>query len=97
MSLKSNTKFIGEHTYLVGKCAVSTLTLEQSIAIRSAGNISVFFRMIKDGVLYHSTAYSKSKKTKRDDTYCQYRNETIDSLCIGRLELFLCCPMQPHA
>ena len=81
---------------MVGKCVVSTLTAEQSIAFGTTSTTTspVFFRMMKHSTLYFSTAYRKSKTSKRDNTYCQYQHGT--SICVGRIELFLCSPMQPH-
>ena len=72
------------------------LTAEQSSALGFTGSVGIFSRMLMDGVLYHSTSYAKSETAKRNNTYCQYMDETSNCLCFGKIELFTCCP-RPHA
>ena len=93
---KSNMMCIGVHTYVVGHYGVSTATLEQSTALRYTGNIGVFSRMLKDGVLYHSTKYANSSGGKRNNTHCCFRDKANDSIYFGQIELFTTCP-RPHA
>jgi len=94
--LKSNMKFIGQHTYAIGQYRIAMLTAEQSSALGFTGSVGIFSRMLMDGVLYHSTSYAKSETAKRNNTYCQYMDEASNCLCFGQIELFTCCP-RPHA
>ena len=93
---KTNMMCIGVHSYVVGHYRVSTPTIEQSTALRYTGNIGVFSRMLKDGVLYHSTNYVNSTSGKRNNTHCCYQDKANDCISFGQIELFTTCP-RPHA
>lgn len=87
---------IGEHTYIVGLCKVMSASTEQSMALRHSGNIEVFFRMLKSGVTYHCTSYSRATSGKQNNTYCCYRHNSDNSIHFGQIELFACIP-KPYA
>ena len=93
---RKNRVQIGEHTYVVGLCKVVSASTEQSIALERSGNIEVFFRMLKSGVMYHCTSYSRATSGKRDNTYCCYRHSSDNSIRFGQIELFACTP-EPYA
>ena len=65
--------------------------VEQSAVLNCDGTIEIFFRLFKDGVLYHSTGYFRATTGKRDNTYCRYR-DTEDSIHLGRIEVFTTTP-----
>ena len=56
---RPNMTCVGDHAYIVGKCVLTTPTNEQSSALGHSGNIEVYFRLLKDGIMYHSTGYKK--------------------------------------
>ena len=93
---EKNRVQIGEHTYVVGLCKVVSASTEQSIALERSGNIEVFFRMLKSGVMYHCTSYSRATSGKHDNTYCCYRHSSDNSIHFGQIELFACTP-EPYA
>ncbi len=93
---RSNMMSIGTHTYVIGQYKVTTPAVEQSTALGYTSNIGIFSRMLKDGVVYHSTSYARSTSGKRNNTHCCYRDESNDSICFGQIELFTTCPT-PHA
>ena len=93
---RSNMMCNGVHTYVVGQYRISTPTTEQSTALRYTGNIGIFSRLLKDGVLYHSTNYTNSTSGKRNNTHCCYQDKANNCIYFGQIELFTTCP-RPHA
>ena len=69
---------------------------QQSTALRYTGNIGIFSRLLKDGVLYHSTSYTNSTSGKRNNTHCCYQDKANNHICFGQIELFTTC-LRPHA
>ena len=93
---QSNTKKIASHTYILGKSSTIIPSLEQSAALSrqtGSGSIEVFSRLIKNRSCYHSKAYTRSEKNKRNNTYCYYRNES-GSYNFGVIEIFTYTPTQ---
>lgn len=81
---------VGKHSYIIGQCKLSTPTTEQSTALGYAGNIEVYSRLLKDGIVYHSTSYKKLCG-KRNNIYCRYISETGD-FHFGMIESFTNTP-----
>ena len=78
---------VGNHAYIIGQCKLITPTIEESTALGYVGDIEVYFRLLKLGIVYHSERYKKTSHGKRDNSYCCYRTIT-GNLCFGRIELF---------
>lgn len=88
---RPNMMKIGGHTYIVGKNKAAVPTTEQSAALGYSGNIEIFSRVLKDGIPYYSTSYTRSGNSKRDNTHCYYQSDTGDS-SFGVIELFTSTP-----
>ena len=84
---RSTMTAIGDHMYAIGQRKVSVTTSEQSAVLSFYGNIEIFYRLMKDGILYYCTGYAKALNSKRDNTYCLYL--TNDSYAFGRIQLFV--------
>ncbi len=82
---------IGQRSYIIGQLKRTKPTIEQSTALGSFGNIEIFLRLLKDGILYHSRSYKKSCGGKRDNIHCRYKNEYGD-ICLGEIEIFTITP-----
>ena len=93
---RSNMMCIGIHTYVIGQYRISTPTTEQSTALRYTGNIGIFSRLLKDGVLYHSTNYTNSTSGKQNNTHCCYQDKANNRICFRQIEPLTTCP-RPHA
>jgi len=76
--------------YIVGQCKVATATAEQSVALSFNGDMEVFFRLMKDSILYYSTSYVRTLESKRDNTYCFFKTNT--SYSFGQIQLFVLTP-----
>lgn len=88
---RHSMKCIGTRTYIVGKYHLAVPSTEQSSALGHSGNMEVFTRLLKSGVLFHSTSYERSLYSKRCNTYCSFRDDD-DVLCFGKIELFVKSP-----
>ena len=84
---KSNMTNIGRHTYIIGKQTTTVPTQEQASALGSSGNILVFLRMQKNGVVFHARRYSRALTGKRNNTYCCFHRE--GAIHFGAIELFV--------
>lgn len=91
---RPNMVSIQSHIYAVGRQEVAVLDEEHSNLLQGNGNVTMFLRMFKDGVMYYSTRFGRACG-KRDNTHCSYTNETGET-CFGQIELFLCSP-EPSA
>lgn len=68
---RSNSTQIGEHLYIVGRCHVKSPTSEQCAALGVEGSIACFYKLYKNGVLYH--AEGTGVCGKRDSTVCAFK------------------------
>ena len=86
--MRSNMIPISEHCYRVGTSTLVKLTREQSSVLDCEANTSCecFFRLFKDGEIFHSTSYKESKSLRNDTVCCFQRN---DSLYYGEIILFV--------
>ena len=84
---------IQEHVYAIGKRFPTVVAGNEAHALGLEGGTTVeaFTRLYKDGVLYHSQAYSRSEG-KRNNTICVFQEGR--SLCFGLLKLFIGHPNQ---
>lgn len=81
---------IDDHMYVVGQCHVKSLTTEQCAALGTEEPVPCFYKLYKDGVLYHSTSGAQVQG-KRDSTVCAF--ERSDSKQhFGRIVLFVNTP-----
>ena len=83
---RKNMTTIGDHSYIVGRYNITTPTMEQSNALSYNGKIQIFFRMFKNGVIYHSTGYQRATRGKRNNTYCCFRGTDGSSICFGQIQ-----------
>ena len=83
---RSNMSRIGEHTYIVGPCNIKTPTHEQSIALGGSEPVPCFFKLFKDGVVYHAS--TGVNRRKRDSTVCCFQT-TNNETHFGRITLFV--------
>ena len=85
---------VGNHAYVLGNCETMKVNPEISRALCletcSTIRMKVFVRMLKDGIVYHSTKYSRSLNCKRNNTYCKFRH--LDTVGFGQIELFTITP-----
>ena len=90
---KSNMELLDNHVYAVGKITLLTLSREEENALNLVENTSLqgFSRLLKDGVIYHSTAYSRHNCNKRNNTFCQFLSQD-GSLHFGQIQKFLLAP-----
>ena len=95
---KSNMQLLDNHVYAVGKTTLLTLTREEEDALQHLRYTSAqgFCRLLKEGVLYHSTAYSRHDSNKRNNTYCQFLCQEDGNLHFGQIQQFLLIP-EPFA
>ena len=61
MAPRSTMTLISDHIYAIGRHRVTVTTAEQSAVLSFHGNIEIFYRLMKDGVLYYSTGYAKGE------------------------------------
>ena len=83
---RSNMIYIRKHTYFVGQTKKITLSTEQA-AIVIGDTAQSFTRLHKDGVLYHSTSYTKGCG-KRDSTICSFIDKD-KSVQFGQIQIFI--------
>lgn len=88
---RHSMRSIGDGSYTVGKHYLVIPTAEQSSTLGHYGNMEVFTRLMKHGILYHSIQYKRSSSGKRCNTYCCFR-DSADALCFGKIELFVKTP-----
>ena len=86
---RSNMISIGRQSYVVGQCKATAATLEQSKILGCTGNIEIFFRLLKDQVLYYCTHHRASEEGRRDNTYCCYSNKDNGTVQFGRINVFV--------
>ncbi len=82
----SNMLSLGCHTYAIGKRCMKTLSHEEATAVSHHGMIEVFYRLYKKNSIYYSTSYGKTSDSKRDNSYCCYRNNNQTEF--GRINFF---------
>jgi len=87
----SNMIPIYSHVYVVGKTELLGLTAEEQDIIQHYENVQGFYRLFKDGAMYHCTNYKQGRTSKRNDTYCQYMSEN-NIICFGQIQQFLLTP-----
>lgn len=84
---------VSDRTYVVGKRIVATPTTEQASALGECGNIEVYYRLLKDGIMYHCTGYQK-KGGKRSNIHCLYTSDTdTGDTSVGIITLFTNTPL----
>ena len=88
---RSNMKGIGNQSYIIGKYQLANPTEEQSVALGHTRSIEVFSRLLKDGIVYHSSSYKRALNSKRNNTNCCYK-DSAGNICFGRIELFVNAP-----
>ena len=90
---RSNMELLGNHVYAVGKTTMLALTSEEENALQfletARENVQGFTRLLKDGVIYHSTAYGRHDCNKRNNTFCQYLSLEDGGLKFGQIKTFL--------
>jgi len=79
---RRNMSNIGEHCYIIGSLAKTTLTNEQK---------DVFFQLYKEGITYYCTDYAKKQKLKREDTICRFIGRD-GNIYYGQIILFVIDP-----
>jgi len=89
---KSNMELLYNHVYAIGKTTLLTLTREEKDALEFQGNAHGFCRLLKDGVIYHSTAYSRHNSNKRNNTFCQFLCPEDGTLHFGQIQKFVLTP-----
>jgi len=92
-NFKSNMLQIAEHLYAVGNTAHATLTRDQQDVLQSHGSheVQVFYRLFKDGIMYHCTNYASHNYRKRNNTFCTFLT-TSGAIHYGQLVLFVLHP-----
>ena len=92
--MRSNMIYIGDHCYRVGPSVMMMLTAEQTSALNceSSYTCECFFRLFKDGEMYHSTSY-KERMSLRNDTVCFFKHD--DSVFCGIITVFVVKPPVP--
>ena len=80
---RSNMIKVGMHSYIVGQRKVTSQTPEESSIF---GCTEIFFRLLKDGVMYYSTRYNPNGK--RDNSHCCYHDNMDGSLQFGQIQVF---------
>ena len=90
---RSNMTLIFEHTYIVGQFRTSAPTTDQAEALGHENAMVSFTRLFKDGILYHSTSYTRGSGGKRNNTICSFRGTTDDTIRFGQIELFVRSPI----
>lgn len=89
---RSNMTQVDEHMYIVGPCHVKSLTDEQCTALGTEEPMPCFYKLYKDGVLYHTTSrFSTEIHGKRDSTVCAFKTSD-NKKHFGRLVLFVNTP-----
>ena len=84
-----NTQQIFDHCYIIGSTVKTTLTTEQRCAIqREQDTFHVFFRLYKNGIVYHSTGYVNNRTLKRENTICTFIGND-DLVKYGQINLFV--------
>ena len=76
MAKRRNMVQLDDHVYSVGKIRSTTLSLRDdagALGLEAGATVEAFTRLFKEGVLYHSTAYSLSDG-KHDNTMCAYHD-----------------------
>ena len=80
---------ISPHCYIIGSVVLSTLTIEQRRAIQiEQDTYHIFFRLYKEGIIYHSTCYVKNHILKRENSICRFFG-TDNSLKYGQINIFV--------
>lgn len=87
---RSSMTLIDEHVYIVGHWHVKSLTTEQCAALGTEEPVPCFYKLHKDGVLYHSTCGTDVHR-KRDSTVCAF-DRSDDKQHFGRIVLFVNTP-----
>ena len=81
---------LSEHVYTVGNTELVTLTKEQQAVLNCCSDrVEAFYRLFKDGVMYHSTQYASRRCSKRNNTFCQYET---NGKHYGQIILFIKYP-----
>ena len=81
---------ISEHCYGVGKSAMVELTSEQSSVLHcETRTCESFFRLFKDGEIFHSAIYKDN--SHRNDTVCCFQQH--NSIYYGEIMLFVQKPV----
>lgn len=91
MTPRSTMTTISDHIYMVGQCKVAMTTADQAEALSFNGVVEVFFRLMKDSILYYSTSYVRGMEGKRDNTYCYFKFN--DSYSFGQIHIFVLTPL----
>lgn len=89
--IKSNMTTIYEHVYACGNIELATLTKAQQDALGYQDNAQVFYRLLKEDTMYHSTRYCRYNGRKRNNTYCVFSNPSGKSE-YGQIALFIYYP-----
>ena len=90
-SISKPGECVGNRSYIIGRCKLITPSREQSTALNYTGDIEVYYRLLRCGIMYHSSKYRENFQGKRDNRYCCYRT-TSGNFCFGRIELFAKTP-----
>ena len=89
---RRNMSILGDHCYIVGSTAKTTLTNEQKDATETNQESNVvFFRLYKAGITYYSTSYVKEREFKRENTICCFTDRE-GTICYGQINLFVFDP-----
>ena len=86
---KSNMLLIDDHVYAVRNTKLLMLTGEQEDALQYCGSAQGFFRLLKEGIMYHCTNYSQCT---RNNTFCVFSCAEDTALHYGQIEQFLLTP-----
>ncbi|XP_064381793.1 uncharacterized protein LOC135330772 [Halichondria panicea] len=84
---RKNMTKLSENTYIVGRLVASKLTSEQSLVLCRTGTVQVFFRLFKNGVIFHCRKYSRALTGKRRNTHCCFVSNGAEEF--GEIELFI--------
>ena len=91
-SQKSNMLLLYQHVYAVGNIVLLTLNAEEEDLIQHHGNVQGFYRLLKEGIMFHCTNYRQGNDcSKRNNTYCQYKLEN-GLVHFGQIQQFLLSP-----
>ena len=87
---RSSMTLIDEHLYVIWQCHVKSLTAQQCAALGTEEPVPCFYKLHKDGILYHSTNGAEIRG-RWDSTVCAFERSDSKQY-FGRIVLFVNTP-----
>lgn len=78
-----------EHIFAIGPVEATVLSQEQNVLQSSVTN-QVFYRLYKEGTIYHSTRYNCN--SKQNNTFCLFYDFRFDAQSYGQIILLALNP-----